>query len=277
MCAPSSMTPWNDLLDDSPPERHLVQCYGDEAPLIRNVTRYFAEGLQRGEGALAIATPEHRLALVACLNGGGVDAAAAERQGQLQLLDAQEVLDRILVDGEPDAAAFDRAVRPAVSRVRNGARTGVRAYGEMVGLLWSAWRFAGAVRLEALWNRLLVSEAISLFCAYPIDVMGPDFDPALVHAILCAHTHLVPAAEDLYPSLDRALEEVVGPGDRWQPPRYAGDPRWAALPPTEAKILWIRGNLPNEADRILARARRRPAAPATRRAGSRYSAVRRKK
>jgi len=256
------ITPWNDLLDDTPAERHLVHCYADDGSLIESVARFLGEGMRRGDGLLVIATPDHRRALLERVAGDGVDAGGVEESGRLMALDAQQTLERILVDGEPNAAAFDRALAPVVRRVRGMDRRRVRVYGEMVGQLWSAWRFAAAVRMEAYWNRLLAAEGVSLYCAYPIDVLGPEFDPALLHAVLCAHTHLVPSLAQLDPAVDRAVDQLLGPADGRSPPRYAGEARWAALPPAEARVLWIRANLPDDADRILARQPRPSAAPA---------------
>jgi hypothetical protein len=127
----------------------------------------------------------------------------------------------------------------------------------MVGVLWKAGHFSAAVRLEELWNDLLQSSDVSLFCAYPIDVFSPEFQAASVDALLCAHTHVVPADAALEGALNRAMDEVLGS-------RVDGlrrliqenhRPAWAIIPKPEAIILWLRKNLPGSVDQILARAR----------------------
>jgi MEDS: MEthanogen/methylotroph, DcmR Sensory domain len=247
-----------ELLDRLEPEEHVVQLYGtDDQLLTRNVGRYLAEGLRRGDGVLVIATPEHRTTLTRRLREE-TSHSQAVLEGRLVFLDAETTLARFLVDGAPDPARFRSVVGDALSGVRARAvHTGVRAYGEMVGVLWKAGEYPAAVRLEELWNDLLKESDVALFCAYPIDVFGPEFQSATVDALLCAHTHLLPVDSSLEGALNRAMDEVLGS-------RVDGirrliqtnhRPAWAKIPKGEALVLWLRNNLPGSADQILARAR----------------------
>ena len=43
----------------------------------------------------------------------------------------------------------------------------MRAFGEMVALLWAQGRNGATLRLEHLWNELIEEQALALFCAYP--------------------------------------------------------------------------------------------------------------
>ena len=52
------MASWAELLSGAEPGEHVVQLYGDDDRLLsRNVGRYLAEGLRRGDGLVVIATP----------------------------------------------------------------------------------------------------------------------------------------------------------------------------------------------------------------------------
>jgi DcmR-like sensory protein len=252
------MTSCAHLLDHASPEEHLVQLYGkDDRLLIRNISRFMAEGLRRGDGLVAIATPEHSGSVARQLRTEpGYSKAVLE--GRLVFLDAQATLDRFMVAGQPDRELFDAVVGEALKGVQERAgHTGVRAYGEMVGLLWVAGQRAAAVRLEEYWNGLLRSSNISLFCAYPIDVFGEEFRVENIDALLCAHTHMVPIDDELEFALNRAMNEVLGE-------RVAGvralikanhRPSWGEVPRSEAVILWLRNNLPGSASEILGLAR----------------------
>jgi len=252
------MTQRAKLLDHPEPEEHFVQLYGkDDQLLAQNVSRYLREGLRRGDGLLVIATAEHRGSFVRQLNDERAYARAV-LEGRLVFLDAEATLSRFMVDGEPDQARFESVIGDALAGVRSRAvHTGIRAYGEMVGVLWKAGQFSAAVRLEELWNRLLQSSDVSLFCSYPIDVFSPEFKPASVDALLCAHTHMVPTDSALEGALNRAMAEVLG--DRVEDLRRLIQanhrPAWGMVPKPEAIILWLRNNLPGSADRILDRAR----------------------
>lgn len=236
-------------------ERHVVQCYGaDDRELIENVGRYLAHGLAQGEGILLVTIRAHTEAMVEAAIRNGADMAAALREGRAMLLDTQETLDLLMVDGQPDPERFEVVVGGAVRTLRRGA--GVRVCGDMVGLLWKTWQFSAAIRLEELWNGFLAKERVSLFCAYPIDVFGLEFDHHMLHGLLCAHTHLLPTDEHLGPAVDRAIDEVLGAAAQKHRSLIESDARWAIMPAAEARVLWLRANLPDRADEILRRARR---------------------
>ena len=187
------MSSWTELLTHAESGDHVVQLYGqDDLLLAKNVSRYLAEGMRRLDSLIVIATPEHTQATAHHLAQDNASATLeAERAGRLVFLDARTTLDRILVDGRPDESLFDSVVGEAMREVRARSGTGkVRAFGEMVGLLWSAARYAEAELLEALWNALLAGSDYSLYCAYRIDLFGEDVDKAALSSIVASHTHL---------------------------------------------------------------------------------------
>ena len=247
-----------ELLDAAQPEQHVVQLYGsDDWLLTRNVARYLSEGLRRGDGLLVIGTPEHRTTVTHLLREEpGYSMAVLE--GRLVFLDAQRTLARFIVDGLPNADLFREVVGGALERVRSRAvHTRVRAYGEMVGLLWKEGQYDAALSLEELWNDLLKQSDVSLFCAYPIDIFSPEFEQGKVDALLCAHTHLLPVDSALEGALGRAMDDVLGPrrDHILDSSQTKHRPSWGAISRSEALVLWLRNNLPASADQILARAR----------------------
>jgi hypothetical protein len=253
---------WEEILKEAAPERHLVQLYTtDEQALVRNVGRYLAEGLKRGEPGLVIASAAHRTAFVRELERLGADVEPALRNGRLALIDAEETLSDFMVDGQPDWQRFESAIGVAVRSVR--ARTNqptLRAYGEMVGILWSEGRYSAAIRLEEFWNAILKTNAINLFCAYPIDLFGKEFRTAgAFDAILCAHSHLLPAAMSgrLESAVNQAMDEILGTKAATVKAELEAAFResWARLPQAEAVMLCLRAHLPDRADEVLARVR----------------------
>ncbi|HEV2251873.1 MAG TPA: hypothetical protein VGS06_01640, partial [Streptosporangiaceae bacterium] len=62
--------------------------------------------------------------------------------------------------------AFDRVIGSLIADAGRGGRP-VRAYGEMVALLWDAGLVNDAVQLEQMWASLGLSHSFSLFCSYP--------------------------------------------------------------------------------------------------------------
>jgi len=189
----------------------------------------------------------------------GHDPTRAIHQGQLLFLGAAHTLSLFMVDGEPDRDSFRSATRVVLRQLRGKTgRREIRAYGEMVGLLWNAGHSAAAARLERLWNELLSENGLQLLCAYQIDVFGKEFQAGVIDEILCAHTHLEPESinRNLDSAVTRAMTEVLGAKAKSLPLIF--DSRaasWAILPKGETTVLWLRDNLPEYADEILARAR----------------------
>ena len=258
----SGTTAWDRILDWPAPGDHLVHFYqADKRALMADASRFLCEGLKRGDGLLAIATPERSEALRDGLDAHGADPRAAVREGRLLFLDARETLEDCLVDGQPDWERFESSIGGAMQEVAGAPdHAGIRMYGEMVDLLWGDGQTAAAVRVEEFWNLLLASRGGKLYCAYPIDVFGKEFHVPVVDELLCAHTHLLPAAanEHLEAAVELAMDEVLGAkaGELRGLMRANHRPAWAAVPPAEALILWLRNNVPQEAEQILALARR---------------------
>jgi hypothetical protein len=237
-----------------------VQLYeADETALTKNVGRFLWEGLRRGEGVLVIATPEHCRMFSRRLEFLGAALPSLLSRRQLVFWDAQETLAEFTVDGQPDWHLFEKTARAAMRQVRpNDGAEELRAYGEMVGILWKARQFAAAIRLEQLWNRLLEQASFSLYCAYAIDVFGKEFEVSNLDGVLCTHTHLVPAQPDgtLETALYRSMDEILGPrADRLRVLiKSHHRPSWAVLPTAESIVLWLRKYLPQRADEIVQRA-----------------------
>jgi hypothetical protein len=188
------MTSWAELLTGTEPGEHVVQLYGsDDRLLTRNVSRYLAEGLRRGDGLVIIATPEHTCALARHLGDEepwlAAEAAAA---GRLVYLDARQTLARLLEEGHPDTRRFHSVVGAVLRAVRASSTTGTsRAFGEMVSLLWEDGRQEDAARLEGLWNTILAEHECSLYCAYRIDLFAQPQQAADLHPIVCSHDHVL--------------------------------------------------------------------------------------
>jgi PAS domain S-box-containing protein len=244
------------------PWEHLVQFYdADQAAWAKSVGRYLADGLLRGDAVLVIATPPHKTAITRQLNLLDCSPESAAHRGQIAFLDAGATLARFMVAGEPDWDQFQREVGGEMHRLRaSSSLSGAfRAYGEMVGVLWSAKQFSAAIQLEEYWNRLLQATPFKLFCGYPINIFADDFNNSHVHAVVCAHTHVIPPGEngDLREAVTRALDEVAGTNrialeGLIHPARHPH----TQVPAAEAVILGLHANLPEQARDIIGTARR---------------------
>jgi signal transduction histidine kinase len=176
---------------------HSVQFYESDSFLAETVVDYFADGLVNGQRCVAIATQEHRVAFAAGLHAKGFDVERAYTNGQLVLLDADEMLSAFMAGALPDAVRFRLALGGLLARGDEDGdpanpRSRVLAFGEMVDLLWRRNNLDGAIRLEELWNELADSYSFSLLCAYSLNTFGQDTHDAPLRAICNQHSHVVP-------------------------------------------------------------------------------------
>jgi signal transduction histidine kinase len=172
---------------------HIVRYYEDDAALVDEIDHYVATGLAVGEPAVVIATPTHRDGFERGLKARGINVAEARRAGRYLPLDAAETLARITTDGWPDPVRFGEVVGGALALLATAGSAGqVRAFGEMVALLWADGRRGAAIRLEELWNELGRSHKFSLVCAYPLAAFGAHADAASFSSVSELHTQVFP-------------------------------------------------------------------------------------
>jgi len=252
-------------LHDHVASGHVVQLYGsDSRPLINNVSRILADALTRGEGALVIATPQHRNAICQQLWTHGISPVDAEQEHRLLLIDAGKTLAQFMIAGQPHWDRFESVIRGVLRRIPPGeSNAGGYAFGEMVGLLWKAKRFSEAICLEHYWNRILASSGFSLVCGYPVDVFAPDFHSDEMDAVIRAHSTLLPTNDKIESVLHLAMDEVLGPlgaqvRDVFQKQLQTAP---SSLPPGEALVRWLRTNMTGDSEKILKRARRNSGKP----------------
>jgi len=165
-------------------ERHAVKFYGDDDSLFSTVASFLAGGLANGEPAVVIATPAHRAGIVRRLEELLVDVPRVTTSGNLFLLDARELLNSFMRDSAPDATLFRPSVTAIVERAQRRRNVVVRAYGEMVDLLWKDGQSGAAIQLEILWNQLAIQYGFSLLCGYS---MVHFYNQAISMEEVCAH------------------------------------------------------------------------------------------
>lgn len=182
---PAAQAFWGEIA----PCDHLVQIYEDELTFVDVLGGFVTGGLQAGEAIIVIATQAHRHALDKRLEASGIDIAAARAVDSYISLDAAETLSRFMIDDWPDEQRFKETVSGLLSRAGAHGRR-VRAFGEMVALLWAQGHCGATVRLEYLWNRFCEDEGFSLLCAYPKSGFTADAADS-IRQICDAHSHVV--------------------------------------------------------------------------------------
>ncbi len=161
---PSSQSPvfWGEIA----PCEHIAQFYEHDGVLLDTLAGFVGGGLKQGEGVIVLATSEHLRALEQRLQASGVNLQEAKSKDEYITVLAEEALGKFMVNEWPDDQLFFNFVAELIARAQNGGRR-VRAFGELVALMWAKGHVAATVRLEFLWHQLCHQKSFSLFCAYP--------------------------------------------------------------------------------------------------------------
>jgi hypothetical protein len=243
----------HELIRNPGAHDHFAQLYQDSGPLADAVADYAATGLSRGEAVVIIATPEHRAAFLQRLKA----QAGALREGQLKLLDAEATLATFMANGMPQWNAFREVVGGLIAELRLQYPT-VRAYGEMVDVLWQRGERSAAIRLEEYWNELGRLQTFSLFCAYRMDPHDHDAYGGALESVCRVHSHLIPARDE------RRFDEAVEAASRKVLDQHlaqillslaANHQSATRMPIGQATLFWLKQNIPRTAEKILSELR----------------------
>jgi hypothetical protein len=153
--------------------KHFVRFYEDDSALVNEISHFIGTGLAAGHGGIIVATEAHLHSIERQLTVSGCDLPAARQQERYVSLDAAETLSKFMVNGWPDEQRFLYAVGSLLIQMEVH-HSWVRAFGEMVSLLWAEGSYEAALHLEHLWNDLIDLHACSLFCAYRMKEFNSD-------------------------------------------------------------------------------------------------------
>jgi hypothetical protein len=174
------------------PCEHMVQLYDNDTVFLDTLLGFVSGGLEAGESVIVIATSGHLAALERRLRESGIDVLNARGEERYITVDADTALRSFMVNGWPDDGRFHRMVEELLARARRNGKP-VRAFGEMVAVLWAAGHHGATVRLEHLWHELCRRETLPLLCAYPKAGFTQDAQASL-DQIRAAHSRLVPGS-----------------------------------------------------------------------------------
>ena len=171
------------------PYDHVVQIYEDNDEFIELLAGFVTDGIDSDDGVIIIATAAHLATLQHRVEAAGYQVSELILKGRYFPLDAEKTLSQFMVNGWPDENLFNQVVADLIIKAKGESRK-VRAFGEMVAILWAKGQVGATVRLEHLWNKFCENEAFCLFCAYPKSGFTQDASESLMH-ICGAHSKMV--------------------------------------------------------------------------------------
>lgn len=173
----------------------MLQLYESEERLTGVTGGHLAAGLLAGEGAVVIATAEHRAAFAATMSAWGVDVADAAASGRLVMRDAERTLKWIMTPQGPDPVRMAATVGAMLDTAGAGGRP-LRFYGEMLALLWRDGHVGSAMELERMGNRMAAEFGCSMLCGYPRALFddAPDGTLEQLRELHTGEAHPAPSA-----------------------------------------------------------------------------------
>ena len=172
---------------------HVLQIYENDDSFLRVLTDFVGEGINSGEGVIVIATQEHLMGLECLLESHGLNISALIANDTYIPLDAHDTLSKFMVNGWPDEELFNDVVTELILKAKKGNRK-VRAFGEMVAILWAQGNSGATVNLEHLWNKFCEKEVLCLFCAYPKAGFTQDAHESILH-ICNSHSKMIKGSD----------------------------------------------------------------------------------
>jgi hypothetical protein len=126
----------------------------DDAFVVDSVARFVGASLGAGDAAVVIATKPHLRDLEHRLSVRGLDLDIARIEGRYVTIDVEETLARVMRNGLPDRRLFTELIGDVIAAAGDAQRIPVRAFGEMVPILWNEGNEEAAARMQELWSEL---------------------------------------------------------------------------------------------------------------------------
>lgn len=147
---------------------HTIQIYSNDNFFLDTLEGFAKTGFLNGESVVMIGSDQHLMALNERLKAAGFDLAALKASDQFIPIEANEALSHFLVNDWPQEDLFNAFITRVINRARYNNRR-VRAFGEMVAVLWERGLAGATVQLEKLWCQLHDHDrnSFALYCAYP--------------------------------------------------------------------------------------------------------------
>ena len=174
-------------------ERHEAVFYSNDSQLLDHLSPFIANALNTGNGAVVIATSEHREGLARSLKASGVDVAAVLAQGRYIAVDAAELLSTCMVKGMIEPDSFLQGCSQLISQAANAATTDhprVAVFGEGPDLLWKQGNIKAAIQDEKLGNQLAKIYAVDILCGYSLNSVRGVAAVEVLQEICAEHSAL---------------------------------------------------------------------------------------
>lgn len=164
-----------------------MQFYAYDGALSDALMEYISAGIRAGDTCVVIGTRRHMQRLDNALLEAGVNIFSARTSGQYITADAEGAVASFMIDGLPDRNRFSEVIEGVLAVAARRGKP-IRAFGEMVAVLWNEGNTEGMLQLEELWNGLAKKYSFALYCAYPEMQFDRSIHAATIDKIIGCHS-----------------------------------------------------------------------------------------
>jgi hypothetical protein len=182
------------------PTDHVLQVYDNDDIFLDALAGFIGGGINSGDCVVLIATSRHLGSIQQRLIDYGISVQTLIEDDRFIPLDAETILSKFMRDGWPDEQLFNETVTQLFKKAECKGRH-IRAFGEMVAILWEKGYHGATVQLEHLWNNFREKNNFTLFCAYPKAGFTGNIHESIKTICNC-HTKMIDGTE-------RQLTEVL--------------------------------------------------------------------
>ena len=247
------------LLAEPGVDGHIVQLYQDPDFYGEAISHFAAEGINKGESIILVATQPNWQNIAGRLAGKGFNTGELLGRGQLTVLDADQTLPKFMRGNTPDAEIFKSIAGRTIEQARAGGKyPRVRWWGEMVNVLYLDGNPRGSNRLEELFDEVAHEHAIAIFCSFLMDKYDHSIYESDFLNVCRTHSHVIPASNyDVHrDAVNHAIREVMG---EIKGPLYRSYVAWSGapsmMPSSQAMLMWVKDAVPHHFHDVLASAR----------------------
>jgi hypothetical protein len=181
------------------------------------------------------------------------------RDGRLQASDVHQGVAAIMAGDMPNPVLFQAVAGEALEKARADSRfTGVRWWGEMSNVLHQQGNLRAAMAAEGLGDSTAKKYGVRLFCSFLYDRFDARGYDGVLKDVCGEHSHVIPCEDYVRHRLavKRAVADVAGGSNGSLLQSFTvwkGLP--CDLPSSQAMLFWVRDQMPQHFDAILARAK----------------------
>jgi hypothetical protein len=161
------------------PSDHVVQIYENNSVFLDALAGFVGGGINSGDCCIVIATGVHLKELEDRRCNYGIQVHDLVTEKTYFPPDAEETLSKFMVNNWPDEILFNKTVDEILTNC--SPKRKIRAFGEMVALLWAQGHSGATVQLEHLWNKYCEKKTFCLFCAYPHSGFTRNIEDSIQH------------------------------------------------------------------------------------------------